>query len=120
MVVSCCHMLNVDPTNQLKRYTSWRRNGEAFLGFPKLRTNVYALLIQTYSTVLNFIMVMALHPQIQQRAFEELAGVVGRERLPTVTDRDKLPYLSAVIKETMRWSPVLPLSESVQPGSMFL
>ncbi len=65
-------------------------------------------------------MVMDLHPQIQQRAFEELVGVVGRERLPAVTDKDKLPYLSAVIKETMRWSPVLPLSQLAQVMSSFL
>ncbi|KAG2107390.1 cytochrome P450 [Suillus discolor] len=40
----------------------------------------------------------------------ELDRVVGHGQLPTLDDRSRLPYMNAVIKETMRWNPVVPLS----------
>ncbi|KAG5651397.1 hypothetical protein H0H81_008779 [Sphagnurus paluster] len=55
-------------------------------------------------------MAMALNPDKQALAQAEIDRVVGTERLPVIADRKNLPYLSAVIKETMRWYPVLPLS----------
>ncbi|KAI0314890.1 cytochrome P450 [Amylostereum chailletii] len=64
----------------------------------------------TYSTVLNFIAAMALNPSTQSRAQAELDAVIGTDRMPTIADRGDLPYVNAVIKETMRWNPVLPLS----------
>ena len=42
---------------------------------------------------------MVSHPQIVQRAHEELDRVVGRDRLPNVDDEYKLPYIRAIIKE---------------------
>ncbi|KAI0644111.1 cytochrome P450 [Trametes meyenii] len=64
----------------------------------------------TYATVLTCILAMALHPDKQRKAQEELDNVIGDERMPMMTDRDDLPYINALIKETMRWHPVLPLS----------
>ncbi|KAI0759411.1 cytochrome P450 [Trametes elegans] len=63
----------------------------------------------TYATVLTCIMAMALHRDKLRKVHAELDRVLG-DRLPTVGDRASLPYLNAVIKETMRWHPVLPLS----------
>lgn len=54
---------------------------------------------------------MTLHPIIQAQAQEEIDPVVGVGRLPTLTDRDSLPYVDALIKEVYRWNPVLPLGE---------
>ena len=56
-------------------------------------------------------MAMALHPDKLKLAHEELDRVVGVDRLPTISDRGRLPYVNAIIKETMRWHPALPLSE---------
>ncbi|KZT25794.1 cytochrome P450 [Neolentinus lepideus HHB14362 ss-1] len=55
-------------------------------------------------------MAMALCPEKQWKAQEEIDALLGGDHLPTVADRDKLPYVSAIIKETMRWHPTLPLS----------
>ncbi|KAF8314217.1 cytochrome P450, partial [Clavulina sp. PMI_390] len=57
-----------------------------------------------------FLLAMLLHPEIQKRAQEELDCVVGNDRLPMMEDRPNLPYLDAVIKETLRWRPVSPIS----------
>ena len=53
---------------------------------------------------------MVKYQNVQLRAQKEIDDVIGTERLPNISDRTKLPYLNAVIKETMRWNPVLPLS----------
>ena len=49
-----------------------------------------------------FIACMLLHPKAQQRAQEEIDRVVGRERLPEFTDRDSLPFVTAVVYESFR------------------
>lgn len=56
-------------------------------------------------------MAMALYPGALRKAQSELDRVVGTERMPTIDDRGSLPYVNAVIKETMRWHPALPLGE---------
>lgn len=64
----------------------------------------------TYSTVLTAIIAMVLNPDKQSRAQDEIDTVVGTHRLPTINDKNSLPYVEALIKETMRWHPALPLS----------
>ena len=49
-------------------------------------------------------------PSPQTKAFvcqaqEELDKVVGADRLPDFSDREKLPYIEAVYLETRRWQP---------------
>lgn len=46
---------------------------------------------------------MALHPDCQAKAQEELDGVIGSGRLPEFHDRDSLPYLECLIQETLRY-----------------
>ena len=45
---------------------------------------------------------MALHPEIQRKAQAEIDTVVGQTRLPSFEDEAALPYLKAMIKESMR------------------
>ena len=52
---------------------------------------------------------MALHPHVVRRAQEELDRVVGNERLPGLSDRENLPYISALLKELLRWACPLPV-----------
>ena len=52
---------------------------------------------------------MIAFPYTQRKAQAELDTVVGRDRMPTLADAPSLPYVGAVIKETLRWRPVLPL-----------
>ncbi|KAI0036391.1 cytochrome P450 [Vararia minispora EC-137] len=63
----------------------------------------------TFATILTFILAMVLWPEKQSRAQQELDTVLGNGQLPAVSDRERLPYIEAVMKETMRWNPMLPL-----------
>ena len=52
---------------------------------------------------------MSLYPEVQSKAQHELDSVVGRSRLPALADRPSLPYLNAIVKETLRWHTATPL-----------
>ncbi|KAF8634134.1 hypothetical protein AX15_001065 [Amanita polypyramis BW_CC] len=65
--------------------------------------------LATYVTQLNFFLAMALHPNEQKRAQEEIDRVVGTDRLPNLVDRASLPYVEALLRETLRWRLVFPL-----------
>lgn len=45
---------------------------------------------------------MVMHPEVQRSAQEEIDRVVGSDRLPDYDDQDALPYVSAIVKETLR------------------
>ncbi|MCO5608365.1 hypothetical protein L7F22_062574 [Adiantum nelumboides] len=49
------------------------------------------------------------HPFIMKRMQQELESVVGGSRLVCESDVQQMPYLRAVVKETMRLHPVAPL-----------
>ena len=51
---------------------------------------------------------MALYPDVQRKAQAQLDSVVGPERLPEYEDLDNMPYVRAVMLETLRWMPVSP------------
>jgi cytochrome P450 len=52
---------------------------------------------------------MLRFPHVQRKAQEKIDRVVGTGRLPTVEDRENLPYINAVVKETLRWWPIAPM-----------
>lgn len=51
---------------------------------------------------------MTMFPEVQAKAQAEIDRVVGTERLPTLDDRGSLPYVEAIMKETLRWHSVVP------------
>ncbi|KNG81214.1 putative cytochrome P450 [Aspergillus nomiae NRRL 13137] len=61
----------------------------------------------TVSTMACFFLAMALYPEAQRKGQEEIDRVIGN-RLPTFADRDNLPYIDAMVKEVLRWHPVVP------------
>jgi cytochrome P450 len=52
---------------------------------------------------------MAISPEVQRKAQLEIDDKIGRDRLPTIEDRDALPYIRAIVSEALRWHPVTPL-----------
>jgi cytochrome P450 len=66
---------------------------------------------QTASTLIIFVLAMMLYPEVQERAQKEIDAIVGKDRLPGFGDRSSLPYVEAVLRETLRWHPVFPLGK---------
>ena len=58
---------------------------------------------------------MVLYPEVQKKAQVEIDAVVGPNRLPDFHDRPSLPYINAIVKESMRWHLVLPLGGPFPP-----
>lgn len=56
-----------------------------------------------------FFLAMTLFPEVQSKAREEIDRIVGDGRLPGFKDRANLPYVEAIVKETLRWVPIVPL-----------
>ena len=52
---------------------------------------------------------MLQHPEVQERAQSEIDAVVGINQLPDFGDRPNLPYVEAILMETLRMYPVAPL-----------
>ncbi|KIJ07216.1 hypothetical protein PAXINDRAFT_90779, partial [Paxillus involutus ATCC 200175] len=64
---------------------------------------------QTSSTIPMFTLAMVQNPHVWKRAQAEIDVVLGMDRLPDFADRPFLPYVEAIVRETQRWQPVLPL-----------
>ncbi|RFU81476.1 o-methylsterigmatocystin oxidoreductase [Trichoderma arundinaceum] len=64
----------------------------------------------TVSTIMAFTIAMMLFPNVQRKAQEEIDRVVGSDRLPDYKDRENLPYVDALVKEAIRYFPVVPIA----------
>ncbi len=60
-------------------------------------------------TVNWFLLLLANRPEIQARVHEELDRIIGRDALPTVEDRTRLPFVFACLAESMRYRTIGPL-----------
>jgi cytochrome P450 len=56
-----------------------------------------------------FFLAMAVYPEVQKTAQDELDRVVGPGVLPDFKHKSELTYLSALLKELLRWIQVVPL-----------
>jgi cytochrome P450 family 619 len=62
------------------------------------------------SIILAFVHAMVKYPHVQQEAHAQIDAAIQEERSPLWSDYAQLPYVSQVVKETMRWRPVTPLA----------
>ncbi|KAJ4474472.1 cytochrome P450 [Lentinula aciculospora] len=60
----------------------------------------------TVSALTSFILLMALHPDVQETAQREITDFCGTGKYPSVTDLQSLHYLNALFKEVLRYAPV--------------
>ncbi|KZV94902.1 cytochrome P450 [Exidia glandulosa HHB12029] len=66
----------------------------------------------TNSTLCSFVAAMLMHPNVQTLAQAEVDGFYGgprKSQFATPADRAHLPYVNAVINETLRWQPAVAL-----------
>lgn len=66
----------------------------------------------TAAVISAFFQAMVMFPDVQAKAQREIDTVVGSSRLPELQDEDHLPYVSAVVKEALRWFPITPMGVS--------
>ncbi|KAF9628965.1 Cytochrome P450 [Lasiodiplodia theobromae] len=63
----------------------------------------------TASSLINWIGAMALFPEVQRKAQEEIDRVIGPDRLPNENDAPDLPYVRQIVQELHRWVTAVPL-----------
>lgn len=85
----------------------WLWNGDYFSII--LRNSLTVVILQTLSLLSTFFLAMLLHPNIYKRVQEEPDSAVGRDRIPCHSDRSRLPYVEAVLEETLRWKRIGPM-----------
>lgn len=77
----------------------------------RLIVDLFGAGTETSSTTIRWaILYMIHHPDVQKKIQEELDDVIGTERMPTMEDKQSLPYSVATLQEVERLSSVAPLS----------
>ncbi|KAF9527932.1 cytochrome P450 [Crepidotus variabilis] len=61
------------------------------------------------SVIQTFFYAMIRFGDVQVKAHEEIDKVLGGDRLPKFEDRAALPYIEALLRELLRWHPILPV-----------
>ncbi|KAN0084464.1 Cytochrome P450 [Tylopilus felleus] len=62
------------------------------------------------SVIMTFILMIVLNPEAQVKAQAQIDALLCNTRLPTLEDRPSLPFIDAIVRETLRYNPVTPLS----------
>ncbi|KAK2176565.1 hypothetical protein NP493_655g00003 [Ridgeia piscesae] len=62
----------------------------------------------TSTTLLWGLLYLILYPEIQAKCRLEILQAIGQDRLPSMKDRDELPYMEAVILEIQRLGSIAP------------
>ncbi|XP_048452845.1 cytochrome P450 1B1 [Rhincodon typus] len=74
-------------------------------------TDIFGASQDTLSTALHWItLYLVWQPQVQAKIHEELDRVVGRQRIPSIEDQPRMPYLMAFLYETLRFSSFVSLT----------
>lgn len=63
------------------------------------------------AAVANCILALLNHPEVLEKAYEEIDRVIKPGHLPDFDDQESLPYISAIVKESARWKDTAPLCE---------
>ena len=58
-----------------------------------------------------FILAMALNPDVQRKAQQEIDYLLEPGHLPTFEDAENFPYVTALMKEVLRWNPITPFGQ---------
>ena len=69
--------------------------------------------MKTSSAIKSFFLAATLHPEIVRLGQQELDEVLGGDRLPEFSDKPRLPYISAIVKEVLRWRPPTALGKTI-------
>ncbi|XP_041646822.1 cytochrome P450 2J4-like [Cheilinus undulatus] len=66
---------------------------------------------ETTATTLHWgLLYMIYYPQIQEKVQAEIDAIIGPSRVPSLSDRENMPYTNAVIHEIQRMGNIVPLN----------
>ncbi|XP_072035945.1 cytochrome P450 2J4-like [Amphiura filiformis] len=87
----------------------------SYLKKDNMRAGLYNVFLggtTTSTTTLDWCcLYMMAHPDIQEKIQREIDSVVGRNRLPRISDQAQLPYTRATLLEIQRHAVLAPLSD---------
>ncbi|GBC06781.1 hypothetical protein RclHR1_07040004 [Rhizophagus clarus] len=69
----------------------------------------------TTTTLCSIVYLLAKHPEHEERMVKEILSVIGNDDRITSSDLPKLPFTEAVINESMRLYPVVPITYRYSP-----
>ncbi|KAK7132740.1 hypothetical protein R3I93_019090 [Phoxinus phoxinus] len=76
----------------------------------------------TTSTTIRWGLISLIqNPDVQERCHEEIVRVLGYDRLPSMDDRDQLPYTYATVHEIQRYANIVPMGvihETIYPTKL--
>jgi cytochrome P450 len=102
------------PRNFLEAMVAAQARGEASLSDDEIFANAFTLLLAGEDTTANTISwvlyFLCSHADVQHKLHEETAAVLGKaDVLADINDAGRMPYLDAVVHESLRLKPVAPL-----------
>ncbi|ROT74255.1 Cytochrome P450 2J3 [Penaeus vannamei] len=90
------------------------KNESSFFHMDQMVSVIFEMFVggseTTSSTLTTAVYMLAKHPEVQKRVHEELDRVVGRDQLPSFSQRDQLPYTQATIYEVQRTLRLVPFN----------
>lgn len=99
------YLVMIQEQIQTREYSSFSKAELSFV----IR-DLFAPGTETTSTTLRWgFLYMLKHPHIMKRVQAEIDDVIGRSRLPKMTDKLDMPYTEATILEIQRCANILPL-----------
>ncbi|XP_053352639.1 sterol 26-hydroxylase, mitochondrial-like [Clarias gariepinus] len=71
----------------------------------------------TSSSITWALYLLARNPEAQETLYREVSSIVKEDRIPSTADISRMSYLKAVVKETLRVYPAVPLNGRVMTES---